>query len=60
MELDEEGSSFENLDSFVQQCNRVACAWFRLVILVTFGIGSSRELLSIVDLLLYAGCAWTS
>lgn len=32
-----------DLESLVEQCCSVACAWARLVMRVTIGIGSSRE-----------------
>lgn len=43
-----DGYSYANLDNFVQQCNRVACAWLRLENLETLGIGNSRDRLIIV------------
>jgi hypothetical protein len=33
----------QDFDSFVEQCSKVACAWFRLVIRLTVGIGSSLD-----------------
>ena len=39
---------YVNLDTLVQQCNSVACAWLRLEIREMLGIGNSRERLMIV------------